>query len=92
MGKAMTSRDDAARQLQEARARFYATLAVAKQELAPANLTRKTSQKLTQNAKDTVRARPGTAAILAGLLLAFLFRKPIAGLIRHLLREKRHDG
>jgi hypothetical protein len=29
---------------------------------------------------------------LAGLLLAFLFRKPIAGLIRHLLREKRHDG
>lgn len=84
-------REEAAQRLADARARFQATLAVAKRELTPKTLASRKARQMRDRAETEMRARPLAAAGTAGALLLFLFRKPIAGLVRRLLREKRHD-
>lgn len=83
--------DHAAQRLVEARARFQATLGVAKHELAPKTLFTRKARQMRDRAETEVRARPYATAGTATALFLFLFRKPIAGLVRRLLREKRYD-
>ena len=83
--------DHAAQKLVEARTRLQATLATAKRELAPKTLASRKARQMRDRAETEVRARPYAALGAATALFLFLVRKPIAGLVRRLLREKRHD-
>lgn len=87
MGKAMTKRDEAFAKAKEAKARFEASLDVTRRNLVPANLGRRASLKT----KRAVEARPIASAAVGAALLAYIFRKPLAGLIRRLRKEPRHD-
>lgn len=87
MAKTVMDQETAARQLHEARARFQATLAVAKRDLAPQVVSRRVTRRAAIRAGDAVRAKPAISALVLGAFLAFLFRKPLAGLVRRLLRE-----
>lgn len=86
----MTDVDAAARALADARARFHATLDVARRDLAPSLVAKRTVRKTAKHAKSRIAAEPGKAGLAVALCLAFLFRKPIAGLVRRLFRENPH--
>ncbi len=83
----MTKRDDAFAKARAARSRFEASLDVARQNLAPASLARRAKTKTTR----AVGARPMVSAAIVAAVLAFIFRKPLAGIIRRLRKEPRHD-
>lgn len=83
----MTKRDEALAEARAARARFHDSLDVARRNLTPASL----GQRATLKARRGVQARP-VATVAVGIgLLAFIFRKPIAGMVRRLRKDKRHD-
>lgn len=91
MGKAMSQRDDAFAKAREAKVRFAGSLDVARRNLTPAKLGQRAAAKAKRGATRTVQAQPvATAAVGIGII-AFLFRKPLAGLIRRLRKEPRHD-
>lgn len=81
----------AAQKRTEAKARFYATLEVAKRELTPKAVASRKARQMRDQAETQIRARPYAAAGTAAALALFLFRKPLAGLARRLLRKTRHD-
>ena len=83
----MTQRDDAFAKAREARTRFEASLDVARRNLTPSKL----GQRATLKSKRAVEARPVVSAAIGTALLAFIFRKPLAGLIRRLRKDQRHD-
>lgn len=87
----MSERDDAFQTAQQARLRLRESLGTARRELTPAKLSRRAVSGVTRKANDTVRAHPAAVATVAAGAIALIFRKPIAGLVRRLLREKRHD-
>lgn len=87
----MSERDDAFQSVQEARARFEQSLGTARRELTPAKLSRRAASNVTRKANETVRQHPAAVATVAAGAIALIFRKPIAGLVRRLLREKRND-
>ncbi|MFM7027328.1 MAG: hypothetical protein ACKOXK_01450 [Chakrabartia sp.] len=90
MAETLNERDRAAEQLVATRAKFRATLGVARRELAPATLFRRTRDRAKDRATQTFQARPVATGLVGLGLMALLFRKPIAGLVRRLLRETRH--
>ncbi len=87
----MTQRDDAFAKARAAKARFQGTLAVARNSLTPAKLSRRAATKARRGVSRTVQAQPIATAALGIGLIAFLFRKPLAGLVRRLRKEPRHD-
>jgi ElaB/YqjD/DUF883 family membrane-anchored ribosome-binding protein len=87
----MNNRDEAFQNAQKARLRFTESLGEARRELTPAKLSRRALTNTTRRASAAVREHPGAVAGIAAGAIALIFRKPIAGLVRRLLREKRHD-
>lgn len=83
----MTKRDEALAEARAARARFEGSLDVARRNLTPAKI----GQRAALKAKRGVQAQPVVSAAAGVGLLAFIFRKPIAGLVRRLRKETRHD-
>lgn len=69
-----------------ARARFLATLEEAKLKLNPAtlahNAVENVKDNVVRNTVETVRARPGAVAAVAGLAALFFARKPLTRLLR----------
>lgn len=88
MADPLTPAEDARRRLAEARARFQDSLSVARRELTPELVTRRASDGFRRRAISIARKRPALTTIIAATLLAYVFRKPLAGLIRRLSREK----
>lgn len=84
----MSERDDAFQSVQEARARFEQSLGTARRELTPAKLSRRAATNVTRKANETVRQHPAAVTTIAAGAIALIFRKPIAGLVRRLLRKK----
>ncbi len=87
----MTRREDALAEARAARERFEGSLDVARRNLAPARLGQRAALKAKRGARRAVAERPLAAAALGLGLAAFLFRKPLAGLVRHLRKEQRDD-
>ena len=83
----MTQRDDAFARARAAKTRFEASLDVVRRNLTPAKL----GQRATVKTKRAVEARPVVSAAIGTALLAIIFRKPLAGLVRRLRKEPRHD-
>jgi ElaB/YqjD/DUF883 family membrane-anchored ribosome-binding protein len=83
--------EQVAQQLVEARQKFLATLDVAKRELTPKTIAKRKVRQVRDRAEREVRARPAAAAGAATALFIILFRKPLAGLVRRLLRKTQHD-
>jgi hypothetical protein len=83
----MTKRDEAFAKAREAKARFEGSLDVARRNLTPVKL----GQRATSKTKRAVEARPVASAAIGTAVLALIFRKPLAGLIRRLRKELRHD-
>ncbi len=87
----MTKRDDALAKLRDAKARFDGSLSLARRNLTPAKLGKRAATKTKRGVTGAVQAQP-VATVAIGLgLLAFLFRKPLAGLVRRIRKEPRHD-
>ena len=87
----MTKRDDALAKLRDAKARFDSSLSLARHNLTPAKLGKRAVTKTKRGVTGAVQAQP-VATVAIGLgLLAFLFRKPLAGLVRRIRKEPRHD-
>lgn len=83
----MSRRDDAFTKARDAKARFETSLDVARKNLTP----KKLGQRATTKSRRAVEARPVASAVVGTAVLALLFRKPLAGLIRRLRKEPRHD-
>lgn len=83
----MTQRDDAFAKARAAKARFEASLDIARRNLTPAKI----GQRATLKTKRAVEARPVASAAIGTAVLALIFRKPLAGLIRRLRKDQRHD-
>lgn len=83
----MIKRDDAFAKAREARTRFEASLDIARSNLTPAKI----GQRATLKTKRAVEARPVASAAIGTAVLALIFRKPLAGLIRRLRKDQRHD-
>lgn len=88
MADSLTPAEDARHRLAEARARFQDSLSVARRELTPELVTRRASDGFRRRAISIARRSPALATIIAAAILAYLFRKPLAGLFRRLSREK----
>ena len=87
----MTQRDDALVKARAAKARFDNSLSLARHNMTPVKLGKRAAAKTKRGVTGAVQAQPvATAAIGLGLL-AFLFRKPLAGLVRRIRKEQRHD-
>jgi|LauGreDrversion4_2_1035121.scaffolds.fasta_scaffold547664_2 hypothetical protein len=87
----MTQRDDALAKARAAKARFEDSLSLARHNMTPVKLGKRAAAKTKRGVTGAVQAQPvATAAIGLGLL-AFLFRKPLAGLVRRIRKEQRHD-
>lgn len=87
----MTKRDDALAKLRDAKARFDGSHSLARHNLTPAKLGKRAATKTKRGVTGAVQAQP-VATVAIGLgLLAFLFRKPLAGLVRRIRKEPRHD-
>lgn len=87
----MTKRDDALAKAREAKSRFEGSLDVARRNLTPVKLGQRAAIKTKRGVTRTVKAQPLAAAGVAIGLFGFLFRKPLAGLIRRLRKETRYD-
>ena len=87
----MTRRDEALAEARAARNRFEGSLDVARRNLTPAKLGQRAALKARRGAKATIEQRPVVTAAVGALLAALIFRKPIAGLVRHLRKEPRDD-
>lgn len=83
----MTQRDDAFAKARAAKARFEVSLDIARRNLTPAKI----GQRATLKTKRAVEARPVASAAIGTAVLALIFRKPLAGLIRRLRKDQRHD-
>lgn len=87
----MTKRDDALAKLRDAKARFEDSLSLARLNLTPAKLGKRAATKTKRGVTGAVQAQP-VATVAIGLgLLAFLFCKPLAGLVRRIRKDPRHD-
>jgi len=87
----MTQRDDALAKVRAAKARFEDSLSLARRNLTPATLGKRAATKTKRGITGAVQTRP-VATVAIGLgLLALLFRKPLAGLVRRIRKEPRHD-
>jgi len=87
----MTKRDDALAKLRDAKARFEDSLSLARYNLTPAKLGKRAATKTKRGVTGAVQAQPiATVAIGLGLL-ALLFRKPLAGLVRRIRKDPHHD-
>ncbi len=87
----MTQRDDALAKARAAKARFEDSLSLARHNMTPVKLGKRAAAKTKRGVTGAVQAQPvATAAIGLGFL-AFLFRKPLAGLVRRIRKEQRHD-
>lgn len=88
MAKTLIDKTAAADQLVAARAQLWRTLHTARRELAPAQLTRRASDRAKAELSAQVKARPVASGLIAAGVVALLLRKPLAGLARHFLRTK----
>ena len=87
----MTQRDEAFAKVRAAKARFDGSLSLARHSLTPAKLGKRAATKTKRGLTGAVQAQPVATAAIGLSLLAFLFRKPLAGLVRRIRKEPRHD-
>jgi hypothetical protein len=87
----MTQRDDALAKARAAKARFEDSLSLARHNITPVKLGKRATAKTKRGVTGAFQAQP-VATVAIGLgILAFLFRKPLAGLVRRIRKEPRHD-
>lgn len=87
----MSRREEALAEARAARQRFEGSLDVARRNLTPGKIGQRAALKARRGAKATIEQRPVATAAIGMAVAAFLFRKPLAGLIRHLRKEPRDD-
>jgi hypothetical protein len=87
----MTQRDDALAKARAAKARFEDSLSLARHNMTPVKLGKRAAAKTKRGVTGAFQAQP-VAVVAIGLgILAFLFCKPLAGLVRRIRKEPRHD-
>lgn len=87
----MTQRDDALAKARAAKARFEDSLSLARYNMTPVKLGKRAAAKTKRGVTGAFQAQPVAVVALGLGVLAFLFRKPLAGLVRRIRKEPRHD-
>ncbi len=87
----MTQRDDALAKARAAKARFEDSLSLARHNMTPVKLGKRAAAKTKRGVTGAFQAQPVAVVALGLGVLAFLFRKPLAGLVRRIRKEPRHD-
>ncbi len=87
----MTQRDDALAKARAAKARFEDSLSLARHNITPVKLGKRAAAKTKRGVTGAFQAQPVAVVALGLGVLAFLFRKPLAGLVRRIRKEPRHD-
>ncbi len=90
MAKTLNTSEIARQRVADSRARFHETLAVARRELTPATVSQRATRRFRNRAQNVAQQHPALSAAIITAFFAYLFRKPLAGLIRRFSREKRH--
>lgn len=86
-----------AQEVEDAKNRLSSSLGVVKQRLAPRALAQEAVDKVKEKANDTaqasveaVKANPSTAVGVIAAAVLVLFRKPIFGAMRRMIKEKKN--
>lgn len=87
----MTQRDDALAKARAAKARFEDSLSLARHNMTPVKLGKRAAAKTKRGVTGAFQAQPVAVVALGLGVIAFLFRKPLAGLVRRIRKEPRHD-